>query len=223
MASEVDIANMALGYLGDPGNVTSLSPPDGSVQAGLCARFLPIARNAMLELYPWNFATLRVDLALLSVTPPSSWKYAYAAPSDVINVLGIYDPDASDDVSQGLVQPYSVPGTVPPAVGSYTPQPYTIEKLTDGTEVVYTNQENAVMRYTTLVTDTSKFPPLFIEALAWSLASKLSGPLLKGDTGRKVSQDCLKTFLVWFGQATESDANQRRLLVAQRTPWMANR
>ena len=50
MASEVDICNLALGHLGDNATVASLNPPEGSVQAQHCARFYPIARDALLEM-----------------------------------------------------------------------------------------------------------------------------------------------------------------------------
>lgn len=222
MASDVDICNLALGYLGDSATVSNLSPPEGSAQAGHCARFYPIARDALLELHPWGFATVRVPLALLNITPPNSWAYAYAAPNDVLNILAVLDPNATDDYSIGLVQPYNVPGNVAPVAGSYTPQTFSAESI-NGTDVILTNQENAVLRYTAQVTDTTKFPPLFTEALAWSLAAKLAGPLLKGTTGAEMAQSCLKTFRLWYAQATESDANQRRTQVAQRAPWMANR
>ena len=133
MASEVDICNLALGYLGDSGSVTSISPPDGSMQAGQCARFYPMARNTLLEMRHWGFASRRAALSLLSVTPPSSWSYAYALPSDMLSAIAVVDPTATDDALES---------------GHYVPQPYKIEILSTGTKVLYTNQENAVLRYT---------------------------------------------------------------------------
>lgn len=207
MASEVDICNIALGYLGDSATVSSLDPPEGSAQAGHCSRFYPITRDALLELHPWNFATKRQTLALLDATPPSAWAYAYALPSDVLKPLAVLDPEAPDDFNQ---------------VGSYSPQTFVVETMSDA-DVLLTNQENAVLRYTALVSDTTKFTPLFVEALAWLLASKLAGPLLKGTTGMDVAKGCLKEFTAWFGQATKADANARRTQTAQSTPWVANR
>ena len=221
MASEVDISNMALGFLGDTATVSSINPPDGSAQAGYCSRMYPIARNSLLELHPWGFSVKRVSLALLSATPPSTWVYAYAMPSDVVNILAVLDQYAQHDYSAGL-ELNGTPGQVPPAAGAYTPQPFVIESV-DGSDVIYTNVENAQLRYTALVTDTTKFSPLFTESLAWLLASKLAGPLIKGTTGMEMSQSCLKQFKAWYDQATESDSNQRRMNVTQRTPWMANR
>ena len=39
MASDVDICNMALSHLGARAQISAIVPPDGSVEAGYCARF----------------------------------------------------------------------------------------------------------------------------------------------------------------------------------------
>jgi hypothetical protein len=66
--------------------------------------------------------------------------------------------------------------------------------LQDGTPVIFTNTEDAKARYTVSVSDTTKFKPLFITALARYLSSMLAGPLLKGETGIKVGAAHAKTF-----------------------------
>jgi hypothetical protein len=77
MAAEVDICNAALGHLGDEATVAAITPPDGSVQAGHCARFYPMARDELLEMHTWRFNTQRAVLAL-SPSPPAGWAFAYA-------------------------------------------------------------------------------------------------------------------------------------------------
>src|SRR6185312_16246570 len=103
--SEVTICNLALAHLGDTATVASIKPPDASVQAQLCARFYPVARDALLEMAQWGFATRRVQPA--QVTAPTvtdadgntkqTWLYAYAVPSDMVNVQAVLDQDAADD------------------------------------------------------------------------------------------------------------------------------
>jgi hypothetical protein len=66
VASEVDICNLALGHIGDSATVSSINPPEGSAQAEHCSRFYPIARDSLLEMHNWGFATKRTNLALLS-------------------------------------------------------------------------------------------------------------------------------------------------------------
>jgi hypothetical protein len=76
------------------------------------------------------------------------------------------------------------------------------------------------MRHTLLVTDTAKFSPLFVEALTWLLASKLAGPVLKGDAGAAAAQACTRTFVYWMGLAKASDASQRQTKPRQQVGWM---
>lgn len=223
MASETDIANSALANIGDTATVASLNPPSGSIQAVHCARFYPIARDALLEMHPWGFATKRVSPALLSETPPSSWNYAYQAPSDVINFLAILDPQALDDYSDGLAQYGNISGAYNYNIGIYTPQPFAVETDSQGNSVIYTNQQNAILRYSGKVTDTTQFSPLFIESLTWLLSSKLAGPVIKGSEGRQVAADCLKKFYSFFALAASSDANQHRQKPAQSVDWIVNR
>ena len=222
MASDVDICNLALGHLGDTATVTSIDPPEGSAQSEHCARFYPMARDSLLEAHMWGFATKRTTLALLGSAWPE-WAYCYALPSDVLGIIAVLEQNAADDYSVPIPQPYSQIGTVNTGQGLYTPQPFSVETLDDGTSVIYTNVENAVMRYTAKVTDTTKFSPLFVDALSWYLASYLAGPIIKGDQGAAEAKRCAQMFSAVFGKATASDANQRRTKVAQSVPWMTSR
>lgn len=223
MASEVDICNAALAELGDSATVVSINPPSGSVQAVHCARFYPIARDALLEMHTWGFATKRVQPALLAETPPAPWAYAYQAPSDVLNFLSITDPNATDDYSQGLQMYGSVTGASQYEVGLYTTQPFAVEMDNFGNQIILTNQQNAMLRYSGRVTDTTTFGPLFIEALTKLLKSKLAGPVVKGAEGRAEAKSAMQEFMVALGTATASDSNQHKTHPAQSVSWIANR
>lgn len=226
MASEVDICNLALGHLGDNATVASIDPPEGSAQAEHCQRFYPIARDSLLELHNWNFATRRSQLAELTSTW-SEWKYAYAYPSNVINLLAIMPPGATNDFAQSAVNGLGFGTTSwdnrPHAAGMYVPQPYTCETLDDGTEVIYTNQEQAIARYTVRVRDPSKFSPLFVQTLSWHLAAMLAGPVVKGDAGAAEAKRCEAMMAAWLAKATASDANQRKDDTMHVVGWMSGR
>lgn len=222
MASEVDICNLALGHLGDNATVASLDPPEGSAQAEHCARFYPIARDALLEMHDWNFATKRAQLALVG-SAWNQWKYAYALPSDCMNVIAVLDPDAPDDYAGVLPMAYTQFGTVNAGQGIYTPQPYVCEVDSLDREIVYTNQVDAILRYASYVTDTTRFSPLFTTTLSWQLAAYLAGPIIKGDAGAAEAKRCQQMAGIWLSKATESDTSQRRLTVTQSVGWMTNR
>lgn len=234
MASDVDICNLALGYLGDAANVSSINPPD-SVQAEHCQRFYPLARDALLDMMNWGFATKRATPSQIAVPAQVSgiWAYAYIAPSDCLNVQRVYDPTQSDDFVQGIPQPYdgfwpgssSYPASSSGMVGLVTPQAFSVESDSNGDYIIYTNQQNAAISYTSQVTDTTKFGPSFTVALAWLLASYLAGPIIKGTEGIKMAQACLKAFQTAKAAAGESDANERRVTSTNTTiaPWLAGR
>lgn len=231
MASEVDISNLALGHLGDVANLQSISPPDGSAQADHCQRFLPIARDSLLEMHDWSFATRRTALAQLSTNPSSSWAYAYSTPANMINAVSVLDPAAADDTSVPVQAPNAWLETPLVNVGVYTPQPFTIETATDGTEILLTNMLNAVLRHTFRQTDTTRFSPLFVDTLSWYLASMLAGPVIKGKPGVAMAQACLMTAFGRdgksgvFGRAIASDAGNKKSATRDKhyVPWLNGR
>lgn len=201
MASEVDICNLALSRLGDNATVASIYPPEGSAQSEHCARFYPIARDSMLETHPWKFATRRGALAQLT-HESWNWAYAYAAPTGAIRLLAVLAASAPSDADS---------------------QDYEIETDSDGTALILTNQEKANVRYIARATDTSKYSPLFIDALGWLLASHLAGPIIKGDAGAAMARSCYQSFQITNGQAVTSDSNQHKVTPTHTPDWVAAR
>lgn len=223
MASVLDICNISLANLGDAATVSSIDPPEGSAQAEHCARFYPIARDTLLEMHDWAFASKRAPLAPLT-NPVTQWTYCYACPADMINPIAVLDSAATDDLAS--VIPWANPqfaewygyGSTP-IVGTPSQQPYTHESLSDGTPVIYTNQASALLRYTARVEDTTRFSPLFVRLLAAYMSSLLAGPVLKGDAG--VAAAARWSTIAFgppeargrgglFSAAAESDAGQKR-------------
>ena len=209
MSTPVDICNLALARLADEANVQSISPPDGSTQAALCAQFYPIARDTLLSMRQWTFATVRAPLALLvGDTYHSPWAYAYALPNQCLAVLKILEMDAPDDVAMS---------------GSVTGQPYRVESLGDGQVVVLTNVADAAAVYTRRVEDTAKFSPLFVDAMSWLLASYLAGAIIKGDAGRTASRATTEAFQQVLGTASMRDAAQQYVPARVSASWISAR
>lgn len=201
MASEVDICNLALARLGDNATVASIDPPEGSAQAEHCARFYPVARDSLLEMHAWKFATRRVLLAQLT-TDTWNWSFAYAEPTGVLKLLAVLPASAASDADT---------------------QEYEAETDGNGTPIILTDQEGASLRYVAHVTDTTVFSPLFVDALAWLLASYLAGPVLKGDAGAAMAKACLQSFMLALSNAKVSDANQRKVRPEHKPDWIAGR
>lgn len=180
MASVVNICNMALSQIGSDARVSSISPPDGSVEAGHCADFYNLARTEMLEAGNWQFSKRRAALA--SVTSVSSqWAFAYAVPSASLRILRVLKAGAADDADSA-------------------------DFMQEG-DVVYTNEENATAVYLVDVTDTTKFTPSFVSALSFLLASYIAGPIIKGSEGMKISDAMRQRALFLSGQSAALSAN----------------
>lgn len=201
MASEVDICNLSLARLGDAASITSIDPPEGSAQAEHCASFYPIARDSLLEMHAWKFATRRTQLAKLTVDS-WNWKFAYAEPAGMIRTLAVLPLSAASNAETQL---------------------YETESDANGTPIILTDQDSASLRFIARVTDTTKFSPLFVDALAWLLASYLAGPILKGDTGAAMAKVCLQSFALALSSAKVSDANQRQVRPEHKPTWVAGR
>lgn len=201
MTSVVAICNLALAGLGDSATVASIDPPEGSAQAEHCATFYPMARDTLLEMHPWKFSTRRATLAELAVDT-FNWEYAYAEPADTLRVLKVL---AATDLSSAKSQPFET------------------EADAAGNSLIRTDLPEAVALYTARVSDTTKFPPLFVEALVWLLRSHLAGPILKGDAGRAESKACLQFFGRALLLAKESDAGQHHIDPEHTPSWIGAR
>jgi hypothetical protein len=193
MASVVQICNMALSHIGSSARVTSLSPPDGSVEAGHCATFYDQARTEMLEPGTWRFALKRADLA--SVTNDSTqWAYAYALPSDCMRALRVF--------------PVDTPLTVfDDAINTFVANDQASARFDLEGDVLRTNADDAVLLYTRDVTDTTKFTPSFTSALGYLLASYLAGPIVKGNEGAKLGDSMRQRAMAIASMSATADAN----------------
>ena len=201
MASEIEICNLALSHLGDTATVASIDPPEGSAQAEHCARFYPLARDALLELHNWKFATRRARLAQLAVES-WSWAFAYGKPANALKILAVLPYGANSDADG---------------------QDFEIECSDEGTALILSNTEDASVRYIALVTDTSTFSPLFAMALSYQLAAMLAGPILKGDVGAAEAKRCFGIAQGYMSRAAVEDSNQRKVTPVHNVAWMTGR
>lgn len=209
MTSPIDICNMALAHIGERSDINSIDPPEASVEAQRCAQFYPMTRRTLLALHPWSFATKRFTANDLSPANdvPQAWAYAYGLPSGVIRITGVYDPaDWRDETYADQIA-------------------YEIGSDSSGPRILFCNVPDAIIRYTFDQTDSTFYPPLFVEALAWLLAGKLAGPTIKGTEGMRVAQGATQTGMAWALKAAAEDANQsasRKIRAddRHRAPWM---
>lgn len=202
---DVDICNLALSYLGDSATVASIDPPEGSAQAQHCARFYPIAKGILLEGHPWNFITTRATLAVVQ-TCYRGWRFAYAVPSDASTLLSVLPGCLYPDAFAAAIANYY--GREPFEFELRGQRDFLLEQIS-GRQVILSNAEDAVVRYSVNSATPGMFPALFTEALARLLASMLAGPILKGDAGAAEGKRQYAMYEIEAGKAKKQDANQQ--------------
>lgn len=200
MASEVDICNTALSHLGSDAQISSISPPDGSREAGYCKRFYPLARKEMIEQHNWSFALKRQRLA--QVTNNSiGWLYAYALPGDCLKPVRVITAQLYANIFQA---PESYPAPIYASFDDSAQAPYTVED-----NVLYSNEPEAVLLYKRDVVDTSRFTPMFVNALSYMLASYIAGPIIRGKDGSSTAQGLRELARSIGSQAAISNSNMQ--------------
>ena len=206
MASEVDICNIALGKLGANPIATFL---DGTTEANLCGLQYPILRDAVLAARAWTFATTRLQITS-GIPPdpiPSGWGYAYLVPNDSLRIIQAYVPNPAGAVIQYIDTQFDA---------IYTQIDW--ERLID---YLYTNQGPTIwVKYIRRVTDTSKFDPNFIEALATRIAMELAIPITNNPA---LLDGYTKLYSAKIIEATSTEGQQGKSQVIQQPGTLAAR
>mgnify|MGYP006426587809 CR=1 FL=1 len=148
MAGEVEVANVALGMIGEA-PITSFQD-DLETARAVNLRF-PTVRDAVLRSHFWNFATRRKQLAQLSQAPAFGFDAQFQLPADWLRML---------TVNPGESGPHRLVSQVN----------YTIE----GRRLLIRGDTTARIVYIARVADLSQWDTLATEALAGRLASELA-------------------------------------------------
>lgn len=175
MATIADICNLALAQLGDNATVTSIDPPDGSPQAGHCARWYPQALRKLVEEFDWSFLTCREKLAAHSSINEDvyDWKYSYAIPSKCVRVIRLLRFN--------------------PFKERFEPVRFEVEMNPDnGIKMILTNEKEPVIVYVGLNSNPSIYPAYFVQALVLLLAQYLVGPLQQVSGGSQSVMQALR-------------------------------
>lgn len=193
-SNKVEIANLALSFVGETASVTSLFPSDGSRQADICAQFFDIALRATLQRHRWDFNTKRF-------TPTSSdsgrvdWPYKYQMPSDFLGVINCIPVSIADD--QELA-------------GEPVELSYSIEVDDLDRRWLYAKQDTLQVRYQAYVDDTAKWPPLFRKAMGYNLGTMIAPPLIKGEEGVAMANNAMQMYEMAIREAAAFDARSTR-------------
>lgn len=181
MASQVQIAKLALQHVGDRFDISSLT--EFTPEAEQVNLIFNDTRDALLRQHPWNFAKKFVSPATVAGTVPGGWTFMYLYPTDAVRILGITNP-------LGRGQP---------------PIEFEVARNAANNRVLLCDQESAEIVYTARITTTEDFDAEFTMALSYSLAAKLAMPLT-GDRG--IAGELEKLATIYCNSAWETDASE---------------
>ncbi|MEY4338107.1 MAG: hypothetical protein RL680_1002 [Actinomycetota bacterium] len=138
---------------------------DGTDESNACDRLYPDVRDSTLVMYPWSFATKKIQLARLIDAPNSVWSYAYALPGDRLsNPSAAYQSSA---VSSSVQKNWEVQG----------------DQLLTDMDAVFIDYKYSCPEYL--------MPQYFVQLLkymmAWHLAEPITEQMDKGLNWRRVA------------------------------------
>lgn len=198
--SKVEICNYALQLIGDE---SILSLDDATVPAQQCNLRYDSARRTVLEMAFWNFAIKRVELARLTETPPFDFSYYFALPSDLLRVVGTDRELGVNFGTDPLFNGYKTIGFGDAYTGK---DRYKLEATTNGQRALLYDDDACKIAYIADVEDTTKFSPLFVEALTHYLASRIA---YKITGSRTIEEKIFQQFYnVILKEAHVSDSQQ---------------
>lgn len=186
-SSNTEICNLAISHLGSTDEIDDLET-DSTPEAAACQRYYEQARAQVLRDFPWPFATKFRTLDLIEEEPTDEWGYSYRYPSDCLILRRILSGSRND--------------------ARQTRVAYRIAKDDDG-KLLYTDMEEALAEYTEDMTDVTLFPPDFVMALSFRLASYIAPRLIAGDPF-KLGDRAVKYYFAEIASARAQALNEEQ-------------
>lgn len=204
MASQTDIINLALKKLGQDRGIASTA--EKSKEARVFGSLWEPTRDIVLADRSWPWATKAAALALDGVDDPQpGWRYRYSRPNDCLTIIAVTDENGLRQA--GGVSRFCNGDWLASAAGlsAFDFEP----SYGSQGETINTNIEHAWLVYTVEVTDTGRYPPHFVDALAWRLAAE-AAPAILGETGVRAKESLLSGYQTALALAATHDYNETR-------------
>jgi hypothetical protein len=170
--SQTGICNLALVRIGIQQPIADITEQSASADA--CNSVYAHCVDSILRLQPWPFAQRYETLALVDTNPNDDWGYSYRFPTSMLRVGRLLGSSDSTILSNPAYQS-SIPFTQSQDI------PFVVASDVAG-KLIYTDLSDAVVLGTANITNTGLFDSLFIDALAWRIASEVAMGLTK-DSG----------------------------------------
>lgn len=236
MTNQIDICNRSLLAVGARTQVGSINPSDGSVEANSLSVLWTPTFESLGRAAHWNCLTRQITLTLLYAAqgtpenpsgssypvPPTPWLYAYAYPSDCLDVRFIVP---SLPVNEAGTTP---PTTINNAAGTWIPSsgqiPFAVSTILDPNGnsllVILTNQDQAQVVYTVNQPNPASWDSLFQAAMVASLGAYLVPAL---SLSMELMAVCIKNAEAIIARARAADGNEGVTTMDHLPDWMRAR
>ncbi len=191
MANKLSICNEALFEIGQA-SIVDIN--ERTPQAEACRTVFNSSLEYILRAHIWTFATKRVPLATVSGDLPNDWMYMYAYPQDCLAMIEVLPPRASTHASP--VRYHDGEGISYRVAGDSVA--YEMERNSANVYVIYTNQKDAVARYTCMLSTVDDMDVLAATALKWRIASRIAKSL---SADMETVQMCMQAYAGTMSQA----------------------
>lgn len=216
MANKTTICNMALGRIRHNRRVANIDT-DQTEEARALRTVFDMSRDFVLREHPWGFAKTIAALAETGNTVLPGWSYEYDYPTNCLYARQIVDEYGTRTFRSTAWQTHWDSTEVWPA----TKIPFDVMTRPDSeATVIVCDISPAYLVYTMRITDTEKFDPGFVNALAWYLGAEV-GSFLKADDD--ILNLALKMYRSAVMQASATTQNERTPDTAPDSPSVAIR
>ena len=188
MTERVDIANLALSWLGEQ-DITSLED-DTNRSHQMKINYIP-ARDATLEAHEWSFAIERFIPAKLAANPVYGINSAFSVPPEILRVLTV-ERNTADPTNSFLTG----------RIGGNEQLDWVLEG-----GLILCNQDVIYCRGIRRVEQEGKFSPLFVHALAAKLAFLTATNL---SASAAIQENMLQLYVGFIHEAKSRDGLQGR-------------
>lgn len=212
MASQTDIVNLALYYIAQ--SVVIPTMIDDSKAADIANRLWEPSLEYLQTQRPWSFLRETRALGLSAGDAAPGWVYRYQYPVDCLRAWAITD-------LPGLQAQPNVLAWCDGWARNHWLYRWQKARGSDGT-VIDANVAGAYLIFTIREEDTSRFPPLFVEAFARLLAQRMAAPLI-GDVGLNAQNGLQQAFAAAMQEASAHDGNESGADAEMETPSMMAR
>ena len=178
--SEIDICNLSLGKLRQPG-IGSIDDPQTPAE-NQCAMFYHQTRRMLLASYDWTFAMDRISVAADGAAPAFQYTKQFTIPNTVLRVCSRHESDGT------LIHPD--------------------DRAVEGNKVLVSVDSGPIyLRVVLDHTTVSAWSPLFVELMVLKLAASIASALAPNATNQVKTLEVLADSAMKLAQAESSRAN----------------